>query len=210
MTRSSRSDADRLQQIETAIASMDALDRALFLSVRLDSLSYMEVARLYDVPVERVEAAVVTTLTRIGQLRSMEATPWRRLWQRWRAYWLKLEDRLNRELAIDKTLHTPVNFIVHTLQEVNDGLAQGRYFFMDVAKDGIAWRWQGCCSPSPSAALSPPWLKMMVTDYVFDVATADAQPTVTAGARADQHAHPRCLPLHRDQSQHPLSADRAR
>ena len=53
-------------------------------------------------------------------------------------YWLKLDDRLIRELAIDKSLHTPVNFIVHTLQEVNDGLAHGRYFFMDVAKDGIA------------------------------------------------------------------------
>src|SRR3546814_5517164 len=50
----------------------------------------------------------------------------------------KLDDRLTRERAIDKTLHTPVNFIVHTLQEVNDGLAHGRYFFMDVAKDGIA------------------------------------------------------------------------
>jgi predicted nucleotidyltransferase/HEPN domain-containing protein len=53
-------------------------------------------------------------------------------------YWLKLDDRLTRELAIDKTLHTPVNFIVHSLQEVNDGLAHGRYFFMDVARDGIA------------------------------------------------------------------------
>ncbi len=53
-------------------------------------------------------------------------------------YWLALEDRLNRELAITKTLHTPVNFIVHTLQEVNDGLAHGRFFFMDVARDGIA------------------------------------------------------------------------
>lgn len=53
-------------------------------------------------------------------------------------YWLKLDDRLTRELAIDKTLHTPVNFIVHTIQEVNDGLAHGRYFFMDVAKVGIA------------------------------------------------------------------------
>ncbi|MGQ3138394.1 MAG: nucleotidyltransferase [Sphingopyxis solisilvae] len=53
-------------------------------------------------------------------------------------FWAKLDDRLTRELAIDKTLHTPVNFIVHTLQEVNDGLAHGRYFFMDVAKDGIA------------------------------------------------------------------------
>jgi predicted nucleotidyltransferase/HEPN domain-containing protein len=53
-------------------------------------------------------------------------------------YWLKLEDRLNRELAITHALRTPVNFIVHTLQEVNDGLAHGRYFFMDVRRDGIA------------------------------------------------------------------------
>lgn len=53
-------------------------------------------------------------------------------------YWLKLDTRLMRELAIEKTLKTPVNFIVHTLGEVNDGLAHGRYFFMDVAKDGIA------------------------------------------------------------------------
>lgn len=52
--------------------------------------------------------------------------------------WSSAEDRLNRELAVTKTLRTPVNFIVHTLDEVNDGLAQGRYFFIDVARDGIA------------------------------------------------------------------------
>ncbi len=52
--------------------------------------------------------------------------------------WSKLDDRFARELLIDRTLKTPVNFIVHTLQEVNDGLAHGRYFFMDVARDGIA------------------------------------------------------------------------
>ena len=53
-------------------------------------------------------------------------------------YWAKAEERLIRELSITKTLRTPVNFIVHSLQEVNDGLAHGRYFFMDVAKEGIA------------------------------------------------------------------------
>ncbi|MGQ2956513.1 MAG: HEPN domain-containing protein [Sphingopyxis sp.] len=53
-------------------------------------------------------------------------------------FWPKIEDRLDRELAIDKTLHTPVNLIIHTMQEVNDGLAHGRYFFMDIATDGIA------------------------------------------------------------------------
>lgn len=53
-------------------------------------------------------------------------------------YWEKTDERLMRELAITQTLKTPVNFIVHTLQEVNDGLAHGRYFFMDVAGEGIA------------------------------------------------------------------------
>ena len=53
-------------------------------------------------------------------------------------YWAKAEERLIREYGITKTLRTPVNFIVHSLQEVNDGLAQGRYFFIDVAGEGIA------------------------------------------------------------------------
>ncbi len=53
-------------------------------------------------------------------------------------YWERAEERLTRERAITRTLKTPVNFIVHTLKEVNDGLAHGRYFFMDVARDGVA------------------------------------------------------------------------
>jgi predicted nucleotidyltransferase/HEPN domain-containing protein len=53
-------------------------------------------------------------------------------------YWVKAEERLNRELSITKTIKTPVNFIVHTLHEVNEGLAHGRFFFMDIARDGIA------------------------------------------------------------------------
>jgi predicted nucleotidyltransferase len=53
-------------------------------------------------------------------------------------FWATAEDRLDRELAITKTLRTPVNFIVHTLAEVNAGLSEGRYFFIDIARDGIA------------------------------------------------------------------------
>ncbi len=53
-------------------------------------------------------------------------------------YWANAEDRLNRELAITQTLHTLVNFIVATLGEVTTGLSQGRYFLMDIARDGIA------------------------------------------------------------------------
>ena len=54
------------------------------------------------------------------------------------AYWAKAEERLIRAYTIEKTLRTPVNFIVHSLHEVNDGLAHGRVFFMEVAKDGAA------------------------------------------------------------------------
>ena len=53
-------------------------------------------------------------------------------------YWSRLDERLMREYGVTGTLKTPVNFIVHTLGEVNDGLAHGRYFFIDVARDGIA------------------------------------------------------------------------
>ncbi|HWW55399.1 MAG TPA: HEPN domain-containing protein [Sphingopyxis sp.] len=54
------------------------------------------------------------------------------------AYWATAEERLIRAYTIEKTLHTPVNFIVHSLHEVNDGLSHGRVFFMEVAKDGVA------------------------------------------------------------------------
>ncbi|MBY8829633.1 HEPN domain-containing protein, partial [Hephaestia mangrovi] len=53
-------------------------------------------------------------------------------------YWYRADERLMREMTITRTLRTPVNFIVHTLQEVNDALAHGRFFFMDIARDGVA------------------------------------------------------------------------
>lgn len=53
-------------------------------------------------------------------------------------FWSGAEDRLARELTITGELRTPVNLIVHTLGEVSAGLAEGRYFFTDIARDGIA------------------------------------------------------------------------
>ena len=53
-------------------------------------------------------------------------------------YWYRAEERLIREMTITGALRTPVNFIVHTLQQVNDALAHGRFFFIDVAKEGVA------------------------------------------------------------------------
>jgi predicted nucleotidyltransferase len=54
------------------------------------------------------------------------------------AYWSVAEQRLVDAYQIEKTIRTPVNFIVHTLQQVNDALAHGRVFFIEVAREGIA------------------------------------------------------------------------
>lgn len=69
-------------------------------------------------------------------------------------FWAGAEDRLTREFTITKELRTPVNFIVHSLDQVNDGLAQGRYFFTDIARDGIALYQadpNGLAEPRPKA-----------------------------------------------------------
>src|SRR3546814_13109487 len=53
-------------------------------------------------------------------------------------HWTHLEDRFSREHVILGRLRHPVSLIVHTLQQVNNNLAEGRFFFLDVVKDGIA------------------------------------------------------------------------
>ncbi len=52
-------------------------------------------------------------------------------------FWDKAGERFMRELTITRHLVTPVNFIVHSLMDVNDQLAHGRPFFVDIARDGI-------------------------------------------------------------------------
>ncbi|MCA1493287.1 nucleotidyltransferase and HEPN domain-containing protein [Ensifer sp. NBAIM29] len=49
------------------------------------------------------------------------------------AYWHKAQDRLLRLHGVD----TPVNFIVHSRREVNTALREGRYFFVDIRREGI-------------------------------------------------------------------------
>jgi len=49
-------------------------------------------------------------------------------------YWYVAEDKIQRDEGIAR----PVNIIVHTLDEVNQGLTRGEYFWVDIARDGIA------------------------------------------------------------------------
>lgn len=53
-------------------------------------------------------------------------------------YWATADDRLMRDVTINKALSAPVNFIVHDLADVNDQLSHGRPFFVDIAAQGIA------------------------------------------------------------------------
>ena len=49
-------------------------------------------------------------------------------------FWHAAEDRL----IADPEIARPVNFIVHSLDEVNAELARGQYFFTDIVKEGVA------------------------------------------------------------------------
>jgi len=53
-------------------------------------------------------------------------------------YWETAEQRLLDALASGARLRTPVSFIVHSIADVNDQLVKGRYFFVDIVRDGIA------------------------------------------------------------------------
>jgi predicted nucleotidyltransferase/HEPN domain-containing protein len=52
-------------------------------------------------------------------------------------FWGKTEEQLLAELASGRNLRTPVSLIYHSLDDVNEKLRLGRYFFMDIVGDGI-------------------------------------------------------------------------
>ena len=49
-------------------------------------------------------------------------------------YWYVAEDKILRDQAIGR----PVNIIVHAIDEVNQALKRGEYFWVDIVRDGIA------------------------------------------------------------------------
>jgi len=53
-------------------------------------------------------------------------------------YWAKADEHLMREATITKRISAPVNFIVHSLVDVNGQLQRGRPFFIDIYEQGIA------------------------------------------------------------------------
>jgi len=51
-------------------------------------------------------------------------------------YWFVAEDKLLRDPEVGR----PVNIIVHTMADVNQALAKGRYFWVDIIRDGVMLR----------------------------------------------------------------------
>jgi predicted nucleotidyltransferase/HEPN domain-containing protein len=52
-------------------------------------------------------------------------------------FWFKPDEVFLREYASGERLRTQPSFIVHDLQDVNEQLRLGRYFFTDILRDGI-------------------------------------------------------------------------
>jgi predicted nucleotidyltransferase/HEPN domain-containing protein len=52
-------------------------------------------------------------------------------------FWAETEDRLLAELAAGTNLRTPVSLIYHSIDDVNEKLGLGRYFFADILREGI-------------------------------------------------------------------------
>jgi predicted nucleotidyltransferase/HEPN domain-containing protein len=78
-------------------------------------------------------------------------------------YWYVAEDRILRDPAIAR----PVNIIVHSLDEVNSALKRGEYFWVDIARDGIAMYELPSHPLATSMPLTPADAHRMAQDY-FD------------------------------------------
>ena len=66
-------------------------------------------------------------------------------------YWYAAEDKILRDPAIAR----PVNIIVHSLDEVNQALLRGEYFWVDIARDGIALYELPCHPLATAMPLTP-------------------------------------------------------
>ncbi|MES1972862.1 MAG: HEPN domain-containing protein [Pseudomonadota bacterium] len=78
-------------------------------------------------------------------------------------YWYVAEDRIQRDPTIDRQ----VNIIVHSLDEVNNALRRGEYFWTDIARDGIALYELPQHALASPAALTPTDAYELATGY-FD------------------------------------------
>lgn len=51
--------------------------------------------------------------------------------------WVNLSKRLRLDFTVTHRILSPVQYIVHTINEMNDMLRHGRYFWIDVVREGV-------------------------------------------------------------------------
>ncbi|GAO40604.1 putative nucleotidyltransferase [Sphingomonas changbaiensis NBRC 104936] len=76
-------------------------------------------------------------------------------------YWYVAEDRIARDPAIGR----PVNIIVQSLDDVNRALTRGEYFWVDIARDGIALYELPCHTLTTPKPLTPTDAHRMAREY---------------------------------------------
>lgn len=76
-------------------------------------------------------------------------------------YWYVAEDRILRDADIAR----PVNIIVHSLDEVNQALRRGEYFWVDIARDGVILYELPCHPLATPMPLTPPDAYQMAKAY---------------------------------------------
>jgi predicted nucleotidyltransferase/HEPN domain-containing protein len=76
-------------------------------------------------------------------------------------YWYIAEDKIQRDPSIAR----PVNIIFHSLDEVNQALRRGEYFWTDIARDGIALYELPCHTLATPMPLTPADAHRMATEY---------------------------------------------
>jgi predicted nucleotidyltransferase/HEPN domain-containing protein len=79
-------------------------------------------------------------------------------------YWYVAEDRILRDASIAR----PVNIIVHSLDEVNQSLKRGEYFWVDIARDGVILYELPCHPLATPMPLTPADAFQMATAYFQD------------------------------------------
>ena len=79
-------------------------------------------------------------------------------------YWYVAEDKILRDASIGR----PVNIIVHSLDEVNQSLGRGEYFWVDIARDGIALYDLPCHQLATPMPLTPADAYEMAQGYFID------------------------------------------
>ena len=102
-------------------------------------------------------------------------------------HWYVAEDRILRDPAIGRT----VNIIVHTMQDVNQALRRGEYFWVDIIRDGIALYElpnHPIAAPQPMTASDA--LKMASEYFASSLPAVDVQ-IKTADFQVRQDTHDR-------------------